>query len=76
MVWATVIFYSESYHRQQPTNNKMSNKTKSHNKGAFGSRRRTNGIKLVQMGYNPSPLMRQAKAKIKAMKAQGFRKKG
>ena len=52
----------------------MSNETKSHNKGAFGSRR-TNGIKLVQMGYNPSPLMRQAKAKIKAMKAQGFRKK-
>ena len=54
----------------------MSNKTKSHTKGAFGGGRRTNGIKLVQIGYDPSPVMRQAKAKIKAMKAQGFRKKG
>ena len=54
----------------------MSNKTKSHNKGAFGARRRTNGIKLVQVGYNPSPVMRAAKHKIKSMKAQGFRKKG
>jgi len=55
----------------------MSNKTKSQTKGAFGGGRRTNSIKLIQIGYNPAtPAMRAAKYKIKSMKAQGFRKKG